>query len=475
MPDKVLVHFNTVLVFSEMAPIGIALYHAVALLKKDNIRDCFRSRRRLKGRIRQADCSEEVRTGGDIPSDGWVLLIQRPLARNKGNDTSGAHLVKGFGKEIIVNEKVVPVIPLILHLELSERDIADCDIKETVRVRGVFKSRNRDILPLIQLLCNTTGDAVKLHTVKAGFAHALRHKSHKVSDAAGRFQNVAAGKAHIFKRFVDRLDDYGRRIKSRQSGFSGGGILGRSKKLGKLPVFLRPAIFIFIKGIRKPAPTGVFRKALLFFRCCDTVFVLQRMQKTDGGNVAAVFLFRAAHAEIVVRNTEVVLFIKRNFRVKCRDCFFRLRLFFLQGRHCRFFAVRFRCIARKHPITVSPILRFVGITCSLGFPVYHVAINLPVDRGKVLCRKARIVRLRIKGSHCFRKERCSCICKLAIRHFTDTVDESVSLSFVREISAVAYKIFIGFSEYGERERVRYKLPARIRIGIVINPIKLFSC
>ena len=199
------------------------------------------------------------------------------------------------------------------------------------------------------------------------------------------------------------------------------------------------------------------------------------MQKTDGSNVAAVFLFRAAHAEIVVCNTEVVLFIKRNFRVKCRDCLFRFRLFLLQGRYCRFFAVRFRRIARKHPVSVSSILRFVGITCSLGFHVYHVALNLTVDLGKVLHRKTRIVRLRIKGSRCFRKERCSCICKLAIRHFTDTVNECVSLFFVREISAVAYKVLIGFSEYGERERVRYKLSARIRIGIVINPIKLFSC
>ena len=134
MLDKVLVHFNTVLVFSEVAPIGIAFYHAVALLQKNNIRDSFRSRRCLKGRIRQADCSEEVRAGGDIPSDGRILLIQRPLARNKGNDTSGAHLVKRFGEKEIMNEEVVPVIPLILHLELPERDIADCDIKETVRV-----------------------------------------------------------------------------------------------------------------------------------------------------------------------------------------------------------------------------------------------------------------------------------------------------------------------------------------------------
>ena len=161
--------------------------------------------------------------------------------------------------------------------------------------------------------------------------------------------------------------------------------------------------------------------------------------------------------------------------MKCRNCLFRLRLFLLQGRHCRFFAVRFRRIARKHPITVSSILRFVGVPCLLGFHVYHVALNLPVDRGKVLRRKARIVRLRIKGNRCFRKERCSRIRKLAIRHFTDTVDESVSLFFVREISTVAYKVLIGFSKYGERERVRYKLPARIRIGIVINPIKLFSC
>ena len=183
------------------------------------------------------------------------------------------------------------------------------------------------------------------------------------------------------------------------------------------------------------------------------------------------------HILVEKRNINFIVnsLVIRHFRVESRNYLFRLRLFLLQGRHCRFFAVRFRRIARKHPVSVSPILRFVGITCSLGFPVYHVALNLPVDRGKVLCRKARIVRLRIKGCHRFRKERCSRIRKLAIRHFTDTVDESFSLSFVRDISAVAYKVLIGFSEYGERERVRYKLPARIRIGIVINPIKLFSC
>ena len=184
MLDKVLVHLDAVFVFSEVAPIGIALYHAVALLQKYNIRDCFRSRRCLKSRIRQADCSEKVCTGGDIPSDGRVLLIQRPLTCNKGNDTSGAHLVKRFGEKEIMNEEVVPVIPLILHLELSERDISDCDIKKAVRVCGVFKSRDRNVLPLIQLLRDTTGNAVKLHTVKTGFTHALRHKSHKVSDAA---------------------------------------------------------------------------------------------------------------------------------------------------------------------------------------------------------------------------------------------------------------------------------------------------
>ena len=117
------------------------------------------------------------------------------------------------------------------------------------------------------------------------------------------------------------------------------------------------------------------------------------MQEADGGNVAAVFLFRAAHAEIVVRNTEVVLFIKRDFRVKCRNCLFRLRLFLLQGRHCRFFAVRVRRIARKHPITVSPVLRFVGIACLLCFPVYQVVFNRPTDLGKALRRKTRIVRL----------------------------------------------------------------------------------
>ena len=54
----------------------------------------------------------------DIFADIGIFLVHRSLGGNKGDDTAGTYLIQCAGKEIIMDEKIVLVIPAVGHLEL---------------------------------------------------------------------------------------------------------------------------------------------------------------------------------------------------------------------------------------------------------------------------------------------------------------------------------------------------------------------
>lgn len=200
----------------------------------------------------------------------------------------GAHLVERLGEEIIMDEKIVLVILGVKHLELPERDIADCDIEEAVRKGGVLKARDRDILLLIELLCDTPRNAVQLHTVHTAPPHFFRQCADEIADAAGGFQNVPALKTHVGKGFVDCFHHDRRRIKSRQGGFLGGFVFfGREQGFQ----FLIVAV-CRVKAIRKTAPTDIGSKRGLLLRCRKTVFGFQLPEQSDCRNIGLVLLRR---------------------------------------------------------------------------------------------------------------------------------------------------------------------------------------
>ena len=69
----------------------------------------------------------------DILSDSRVLFVHRTRRGYKGNDTAGAYFIKGLAEEIIVDQPIILVIFLINNLKLTERNIADRNIKKAVR------------------------------------------------------------------------------------------------------------------------------------------------------------------------------------------------------------------------------------------------------------------------------------------------------------------------------------------------------
>ena len=61
---------------------------------------------------------------------------------------------------------------------------------------------------ILELAGDAPGDAVQLHAVQLAFAHAIREHPEEVAHAAGRFQNVAAVKAHLLHGLINGADHH---------------------------------------------------------------------------------------------------------------------------------------------------------------------------------------------------------------------------------------------------------------------------
>ena len=186
MGDKIFIHGYAILVLACMHPIWRNIHNSVTLLQKYNVGSHFRPRICLERIVRQTNCTQKLGSLCNIFSYGCAFLVHCPLGRDKRNHTSGTHLVQSLAEKIIVNQKVIFIIPLIADLKLPEGNIADCHIKKAVGKVGVFKTLYANIRFLIKLLCNSAADTVKLNAVNAAVFHAFGQKSQEIACAAGR-------------------------------------------------------------------------------------------------------------------------------------------------------------------------------------------------------------------------------------------------------------------------------------------------
>ena len=304
--DKVLVHSDAVLIDTEVYPILLSLYDSVSFLEKNNIRHNLVRSCAIKGIVGQTDSTEEVGSLRDILSDRRVLFIKSTRTGNECNDTTGANLIQGFRKEIVVNKEVVLVVLLIKELEIIERYITDCHVKEAIGKMSFLISVDGNAVLLIELPCNSTRNAVKLNTIHLG-VHTLGKKSHKVTYTARGFKNVTTFKSHIFKSVIHRPNNRGRRVKSRQRRFVGGFVFFRRKQIFQFVVLHAPIILGAVKRIGKTAPSRILCKYLLLLGCCQAIFCFKLIQKLDGINVLSELGFCSTHSDLVVGNTVIVL------------------------------------------------------------------------------------------------------------------------------------------------------------------------
>ena len=106
--------------------------------------------------VRQANCADQISTVGKILSDRGILFIHRAAGSDYRHHAARTNKVKTLCNKVIMDEKVVAVIPLIRHFVIAERHVAYHTVKEAVRELHCFKALHGNFVLLIKLLRNAS-------------------------------------------------------------------------------------------------------------------------------------------------------------------------------------------------------------------------------------------------------------------------------------------------------------------------------
>ena len=177
-----------------------------------------------KGRVRQTNGTQQVSSLHDVLPDRIIFAIHGIAGCNKHHNTAGSHLVQCLGKEVIMDRAGDCLgIVLVGHAVLTERNVTDCHIHVSVRDIGFLKALDTHICVGIQVLGKQAGNMVQLHHGPALYlcAHIGRHRSHEVTNAGGRLQHSAAGKAQLLQAVIHGLDNLNAGIVGVLGTFSG--------------------------------------------------------------------------------------------------------------------------------------------------------------------------------------------------------------------------------------------------------------
>ena len=204
------------------------------------------------------------------------------------------------------------VVTPVNDLDISKRHIAHCCVKKAVRYLRLFIAGDSDPAVLIKLSGDAAGNTVEFHAVDLAIPHAVRQHSHKVANAAGRLQQIAAFQTHLCQRLVDGVDDDGRGIKGGQAAGPRGGIFLLGEQRFQLGI---PAV-LFIEAIGKAAPAHIAGKDLLLLRCRQPVFAFHCLQGADRRHIGRILLRLAAHAQLPIHDVKVVPLPGRYFRIE---------------------------------------------------------------------------------------------------------------------------------------------------------------
>ena len=100
-----------------------------------------------------------------------IFFIQGAAGSHYGDQSAGTHLVQGFGDKIVMDRKLITVIPPVRHLISSKRNVADHDVEEVIGKRSALKSVNLDLSLGIEFLGDPTGEGVQFYAVQAAIVH----------------------------------------------------------------------------------------------------------------------------------------------------------------------------------------------------------------------------------------------------------------------------------------------------------------
>ena len=105
-----------------------------------------------------------------------------------------------------MDKEIVLIVVLIVHLVISEGNVADNHIKAVILKCSLFKALYLNIRTGIELLCDPACQVIKLNTMKLAATHTLRHNSEEIADTHCRLKDFSFFKANIRKSFIYGID-----------------------------------------------------------------------------------------------------------------------------------------------------------------------------------------------------------------------------------------------------------------------------
>ena len=323
MIDKVGIDRKAIRVGAKIHPVRVDFNGAVTLLQEDDVRDNIGTGVSLEGIVGKSDRTKELCALGNVSANLRRLLIHRVARGNKGNHTTGAHLIQCLCEKVVMNGKTQLVVSWVMHLVVAKGDITDGEVEEVTPVRGL-KTGNSDVRLGIELLRNPAGDAVQLHTIQAAGRHAFRQHTEEITHAHGGLQNVTRGETHALNGFIDRTDNGGAGIVSIQGGCSRCFIFRSSQQILQLSTFRRPGSLGFIKSICQTTPAHITGKDLLLGSAGRTGRCFQTFEDTDSIYIGSEFRLGSAFAKVFV--IDAVIFGDDLFFKNSLNCDGRFRL-----------------------------------------------------------------------------------------------------------------------------------------------------
>ena len=154
MLRKILVDGISLRRFTEIHPVSPFHRCTVTLLQEQNVSHHARVGIALERIVRQTNRAYQIGTVGKVLTDRGILLIHRTAGRYHCYHTARTHKVKALGDKIIVDEEIVAIIPLVRYFVIAERYVAHNTVKKAVRELHRFKALHRNLVFLVQLLCN---------------------------------------------------------------------------------------------------------------------------------------------------------------------------------------------------------------------------------------------------------------------------------------------------------------------------------
>ena len=148
MLHKVTVHSDAIGVSIQMHPVRFNVRHPVPLLQEQNITGDFRTGIAFECIVGQSDGTDQISPLCKVLPHGGIFFVHGAFGGDECHDAAGSDLIQGLSEEIIMDQPMVLVIPLVQHLEVTKGNISDCHIKEAVGHLYLFKAGhgNRTVL-----------------------------------------------------------------------------------------------------------------------------------------------------------------------------------------------------------------------------------------------------------------------------------------------------------------------------------------